>query len=87
MRKRKTIQSPLGPLTLVEEDGALVQLAFDGYTVLESEEVDSPLLRESRTAARFLLCGAATSVFPAAVYPRYAISGKGVVRPAKNSLW
>ena len=47
MRKRKTIQSPLGPLTLVEEDGALVQLAFDGYTVLESEEVDSPLLREA----------------------------------------
>lgn len=47
MRKRKTIQSPLGPLTLVEEDGALVQLSFDGYTVLESEEVDSPLLREA----------------------------------------
>lgn len=47
MRKRKTIQSPLGPLTLVEEDGALVQLAFDGYTVLQSEEVDSPLLREA----------------------------------------
>ncbi len=47
MRKRKTIQSPLGSLTLVEEDGALVQLAFDGYTVLESEEVDSPLLREA----------------------------------------
>lgn len=47
MRRRKTIQSPLGPLTLVEEDGALVQLAFDGYTVLESEEVDSPLLREA----------------------------------------
>lgn len=47
MRKRKTIQSPLGPLTLVEEDGALVQLAFDGYTVLESEEEDSPLLREA----------------------------------------
>ncbi len=47
MRKRKTIQSPLGSLTLVEEDGALVQLSFDGYTVLESEEVDSPLLREA----------------------------------------
>lgn len=47
MRRRKTIQSPLGPLTLVEEDGALVQLAFDGYTVLESEEVDSPLLWEA----------------------------------------
>ena len=47
MRRRKTIQSPLGSLTLVEEDGALVQLAFDGYTVLESEEVDSPLLREA----------------------------------------
>lgn len=47
MRKRKTIQSPLGSLTLVEEDGALVQLSFGGYTVLESEEVDSPLLREA----------------------------------------
>ena len=47
MRKRKTIQSPLGSLSLVEEDGALVQLSFDGYTVLESEEVDSPLLREA----------------------------------------
>ena len=47
MRKRKTIQSPLGSPTLVEEDGALVQLSFDGYTVLESEEVDSPLLREA----------------------------------------
>ena len=47
MRRRKTIASPLGPLTLVEEDGALIQLAFDGYTVLESEEVDSPLLREA----------------------------------------
>ena len=47
MRKRKTIQSPIGSLTLVEEDGALVQLSFDGYTVLESEEVDSPLLREA----------------------------------------
>lgn len=47
MKRRKTIKSPIGPLTLVEEGGALVQVVFDGDPVIAGREEDSPLLREA----------------------------------------
>ncbi len=42
MKRRKTIKSPIGPLTLVEEGGALVQVVFDGDPVIAGREEDSP---------------------------------------------
>ena len=47
MKRRKTIKSPIGPLTLVEEGGALVQVVFDGDPGIAGREEDSPLLREA----------------------------------------
>ena len=47
MKRRKTIKSPIGPLTLVEEGGALVQVVFAGDPVIAGRAEDSPLLREA----------------------------------------
>ena len=52
MRKRKTIQSPLGSLTLVEEDGALVQLSFDGYTAVSYTHLD--VYKRQEQGSRYL---------------------------------
>ena len=46
MRYQLSVSSPIGPLTLVEEDGALVRLCFGDYAA-EAARQETPLLQQA----------------------------------------